>query len=180
MITNLKISLVLAPLALLLVVGVYIYSLWAADRQKTSDLPVEAVSKMMSDLLKFHEKRGGFPRDLKQLEGVIWEAQASRAFSKRGNALSHRNYYYLYSRQNHHYFTLWAIPIGRFRKEASTWFLAVSPSAGRRWKGGPMDIEDVGRLEVSPSQSQLGVLGLVEQQKVTFGDQRTSQIDIRR
>lgn len=169
MITHLKISLVLALLALLLVVGVYIYSLWAADRQKTNDLPVEAVNKMMSDLLKFHEKRGGFPSDLKQLEGVIWEAKKSRTFSNSSNTLSHRNYYYLYSRQNHHYFTLWAIPIGRFREEASTWFLAVSPSACRRWKGGPMDIEDVSRLEVTPSQNQLGVLGLVEQEKLTFG-----------
>ncbi len=169
MITNLKISLVLAPLALLLVVGVYLYSLWATDRQKTNELPVEAVSQMMSDLLRFHEKRGGFPSDLKQLEGVIWEAKESRTFSNRNNALSHRNYYYLYSRQNHHYFTLWAIPVGRFREEASTWFLAVSPSACRRWKGGAIDVDDVRRLEVTPSQSQLSVLGLIEQEKLIFG-----------
>lgn len=168
MITRLKISLILAPLVLLLVIGVYIYSLWAAERQKTNDLPVEAVSKMMSDLLKFHEKRGGFPSDLKQLEGVVWQPKETRVFSNGNRTLSHRNYLYLYSRQNPHRFTLWALPTGRFRDEAPTWFLAVSPSMCRRWKGSAMELNDVGRLTTQPSQGQLGVLGLIEQEKLVF------------
>ena len=61
MASRIKISLIVAVLALLLVVIAYVYSLWSVDRQKNADLPVEAVSMMMRDLLAFHEKRGGFP-----------------------------------------------------------------------------------------------------------------------
>ena len=71
MTSRIKISLIVATLALVLVVVAYIYSLWSVDRRKTADLPVEAVSMMMRDLLRFHEKRGGFPEDLSKLEGVI-------------------------------------------------------------------------------------------------------------
>ncbi|QYO65300.1 hypothetical protein [Leptolyngbya sp. 7M] len=179
MINRLKLSLGLAPLALLLVIGVYIYSLWAAERQKASDIPVEAIGAMMRDLLSFHEKRGVFPETLKQLEGVVWEKR-TREFVSGNRALNHRNYYYLYTRVTNHRFTLWAIPMGRFREETSTWFLAGSPFACRRWKGAPIDLDDVSKLAATPSLGQLGLLGLVEQEKITFSDQRTSQIFLRR
>src|SRR5438105_1793529 len=120
MMNRLKLSIVLMPLALLLVVVTYIYSLWVAERKRTNDLPVEAVSTMMRDLLRFHEKQGGFPEDLKQLEGVIWEKK-TRDFSSGNRALNHRNYYYLYTRISYHQFTLWAIPVGKSREEVPTW-----------------------------------------------------------
>lgn len=91
-VSRIKLSLVFAPVALCLVVVVYVYSLWRDDRKKTEDLPVEAISQMMRDLLRFHEKRGGFPDDLQKLEGVIWEKK-TRAFSVASRALNHRNYY---------------------------------------------------------------------------------------
>ena len=72
MLNSIKISLVLIPLAILLVVGTYIYSLWTSERQRAADLPVEAADVMMRDVLSFHKKRGGFPNDLKDLVGVVW------------------------------------------------------------------------------------------------------------
>ena len=70
---RIKLSLIVAVMALLIVVAAYIYSLWSVDRKKSMEMPVEAVSMMMRDLLRFHEKRGGFPEDLQKLEGVVWE-----------------------------------------------------------------------------------------------------------
>ena len=55
---------------------------------------------MMRDLLAFYEKRGSFPNDLKQMEGVVWEKKADREFSVENRALNHRNYLYLYTRLN--------------------------------------------------------------------------------
>ncbi|HMS11314.1 MAG TPA: hypothetical protein PKE66_17625, partial [Pyrinomonadaceae bacterium] len=78
MLNSLKISLVLIPIAALLVVGVYIYSLWASEQKRAAELPVEAADVMMRDLLSFHKKRGGFPKDLKELEGVVWEQKENR------------------------------------------------------------------------------------------------------
>lgn len=170
MITQLKISLVLAPLALLLVIGVYIYSLWAAERQKTSDLPVEAIGKMMSDLLKFHEKRGGFPDDLKQMEGVVWEKKDTREFSIGNRGFSHRQYFYLYTQITSHQFTLWAIPTGKMREEAPTWFILVTPSTCRRWKGPALDLDQVSQIRSVRSMTELSVLGLIEQESIDFKD----------
>jgi hypothetical protein len=160
---SLKISLVLIPLAILMVVGTYIYSLWASERQRVAELPVEAADVMMRDLLTFHKKRGGFPKDLKEMEGVVWEKKESRSYSNDKRGITRRHYYYLYSPFSHHRFTLWAIPVGRQREEAATWFLVVTPELRRRWKGGALSPEDVKRLSLDPSANELGVLGLIEQ-----------------
>lgn len=161
-VSRIKLSLVFAPVALSLVVVVYVYSLWRDDRKKTEDLPVEAVSQMMRDLLRFHEKRGGFPDDLQKLESVIWEKK-NRAFSVANRALNHRNYYYFYTRISPHQSTLWAIPTGNSREESPTWFLVVAPDACRRWKGAALPLEQVERIEPNPSLKELGSFGLIEQ-----------------
>ena len=162
MVSKLKLSLVVAPLALVLVVVAYVYALWSADRKKSNDLPVEAVSMMMRDLLRFYEKRGGFPDDLGKLAGVVWE-QKKRDFAIENRALNHRNYYYFYTQISPHQFTLWAIPTGSEREEAPTWFLVVTPDACRRWKGAALPFEQVKRIEPNPSLKDLGVFGLIEQ-----------------
>jgi len=151
------------PIAVLVVVSVYIYSLWASESQRTAGAPVEAFEVMTRDLRSFHKKRGGFPKDLKELEGVVWEKREDREFSKDGSGLTHRNYHYLYTRVGHHQFTLWTIPMGRQREEAATWFLVITPESQRRWKGPALTPEDVKGLNLHPSAHQLSVLGLIEQ-----------------
>lgn len=160
---HLKITLMLMPIAAVTVVGIYIYSLWASERRRTAEAPVEAFNVMVRDLRSFHSKRGSFPKDLKELEGVVWEKKEDREFSKDGSGLAHRNYHYLYSPIGHHQFALWAIPMGRRREEAATWFLVITPESQRRWKGPALTPEDVKALSVYPSAQQLNVLGLIEQ-----------------
>lgn len=160
---RLKTTLILVPVTFVAVVGVYVYSLWAAQRQRSAEAPVEAFDIMIRDLRLFHKKRGGFPKDLKELEGVVWEKKEGREFSKDGARLTHRNYHYLYTPISHHEFTLWAIPMGRHREEAATWFLTATPESQRRWKGPALTPEDVKTLPLYPSLQQLNVLGLIEQ-----------------
>lgn len=169
--SRIKLSLIVAPILLCLVVVVYVYSLWRADRKKADDLPVEAVSQMMRDLLRFHEKRGGFPDDLKGLEGVVWEKKA-RSFSVADRALNHRNYYYFYTKLAPHQFTLWAIPTGASREESPTWFLVVAPDGCRRWKGAALPLEQANQIEPNPSLKDLGVLGLIEQPSIDLKNQQ--------
>jgi len=162
MLSRLKISLILVPLALMMLVGVYIYSLWSEERERRAEIPVDSTGPMNRDLLKFHQKRGSFPDKLASLEGVVWERK-ERHYLSDGRSMIHRNYFYIYTKVSPHHYNLWAIPIGRSRQEASTWFLSASPTTDRRWKGGSMEVDDVGKLDGTPSQSQLGVLGLTEQ-----------------
>lgn len=151
------------PIAASLIVGVYIYSLWASERQRAAEVPFEAADVMMRDLLSFHKKRGGFPKGLKELEGVVWEQSENRNYSNDRRGLTHRNYYYLYARLNPHCFSLWAIPMGSRRDEAATWFQVVTPESQRRWKGGSLRPEDVNRISADPSVNELSLLGLIEQ-----------------
>jgi len=171
MLNSLKISLVLIPIAILLVVGTYVYSLWASERQRAAELPVEAADVMVRDLLAFHKKRGGFPENLKALESIIWEKKP-RDFGVKNRALGHRNYYYFYTRISYHRFTLWAIPFGKAREEAPTWFLVVTPDVCVRWKGAALPFEQIDRIEPDPSVKQLGTFGLIEQPQVDLRDKR--------
>ncbi|HRH44007.1 MAG TPA: hypothetical protein PKY82_20415 [Pyrinomonadaceae bacterium] len=172
--TRIKLSLIIAGLALLIVVVAYIYSLWSIDRQKQAELPVEAVGMMMRDLLRYHEKRGGFPENLQKLEGVVWERK-DRLFSAENRALNHRNYYYFYSQISPHQFTIWAIPTGKQREEAPTWFLVVSPEVCRRFKGAALPLEQIDGIEPNPTLKKLGIFGLIEQQMVDFKGQQKSE-----
>ncbi len=169
--SRIKLSLIVAVMALLIVIAAYIYSLWSVDRKKSAEMPVEAVAMMMRDLLRFHEKRGGFPGDLQKLEGVIWERK-NRLFSAENRALNHRNYYYFYTHISPHQFTLWAIPTGSQREESPTWFLVVSPELCRRFKGAALPLEQIDRIEANPTLKKLGIFGLIEQPAVNFKDQQ--------
>jgi|CXWL01.1.fsa_nt_gi hypothetical protein len=165
MLNRMKISLILLPLVATVLIGAYVYSLWTGERRRSAEVPVEAASMMMRDLLAFHGKRGSFPSDLKRLEGVVWEKKPDRDFSIENRALSHRNYLYLYTRLNEHGFTLWAVPTGSARNDAATWFLNVTPDYCRRWKGAALPLDSVKKIVADPSTVELGVLGLTEQPK---------------
>jgi len=172
--TRIKLSIIVAVAALLIVVAAYIYSLWSVDRKRQAEMPVEAVSMMMRDLLRFHEKRGGFPEDLLKLESVVWERK-NRLFSAENRALNHRNYYYFYTQISPHQFTLWAIPTGKEREDAPTWFLVVSPDLCRRFKGAALPLEQIDRIEANPTLKKLGILGLIEQTVVDLkNNQKTT------
>lgn len=168
MLNRLKISLILAPLALMMLVGVYIYALWSEERERRAEIPFDATGAMNRDLLKFHQKRGSFPAKLEDLEGVVWEKK-ERNYVSDGRSLVHRNYFYLYSRIAPHRFTLWAIPIGKERDEASTLFLVGTPSSDRAWKGPALPVIDIENLSPAPSSNNLIMLGLVEQLSASAG-----------
>ncbi len=162
MLNRLKISLILAPLALTMLVGVYIYTLWATERERSAEVPFDSTGAMNRDLLKFHQKRGSFPQKLKDLEGVVWETK-DRNYVADGHSLIHRNYFYVYGRVNHHQFTLWAIPIGKEREEAPTFFFVGYPGSNRTWKGPAVALTDIDKVSVTPTTIKLNILGLVEQ-----------------
>lgn len=167
MLTRLKVSLVLIPVALAVLAGIYVYSLWAAERQKAADVPLEATSTLVRDLFAYHKKRGSFPGELKQLEGVVWEKKQNREFSIENRGLSHRNYFYLYTQIAPHRFSLWAVPMGQAREEAATFFVTGTLGVYRTWKGAALSPDSVGSIKANPSTIELGTLGLIEQPKVT-------------
>lgn len=165
MLNRLKISLILAPLALTMLVGVYVYTLWSEERERTAEIPFDASGAMNRDLLKFHQKRGSFPQKLKDLEGVVWETK-DRNYVSEGRSMFHRNYFYLYTRISPNRFTFWAIPMGKERGDAATFYFIGTPESKRAWKGPAVPLTDVGQLSSTPTTSELGILGMTEQQNI--------------
>lgn len=162
MLNRLKISLILVPLTLTMLVGVYIYTLWSDERERTAEIPFDSTGAMNRDLLEFHQKRGSFPVRLADLEGTVWE-EKERIYASDGRSLIHRNYFYVYARLSNHQFTLWAIPIGKEREEAPTFFFIGNPNSKRSWKGPPVPLTDIDNLSLTPTPIKLNLLGLVEQ-----------------
>ena len=162
MLNRLNISLVLAPLALTMSIGVYVYTLWSYERERAAEMPFDATGAMNRDLLKFHEKRGSFPEKLKDLEGIIWEKKV-RNFASEGRSLSYRNYFYIYSRLNPHRFTLWAIPVGNLRDEGTTRYVVVTPESIRTWKGPPLSLSDLNLVSATPHLREFTFLGMTKQ-----------------
>lgn len=166
--TNLKLSIAFAPIVLLIVIVSYVYSLWIVEVNTAKQIPQEATGVMLRDLLAYHRKRGSFPKTLKEIEGVVWEKKETRIFSANDRGISHKNYYYFFTRIDHNVFSLWAIPTGNYREDAPTFFMYCTPKICRRWKGPALTFDTVTKIRSSLSSSELNVLGLSEQETLKF------------
>lgn len=161
--SSMKLTFIITPLMVVLVLGSYFYSLWAAEVKRRDELPQDGTAALTRDLLKYHEKTGSFPEDLKSLVGKVWDAKKEREFDPSGKVFRHHNVYYLYLRQNPHLFSFWAVPSGERREEGVSWFISASPDAIRRWKGPAIADNQIDKLALQPSVQSLALVGLTEQ-----------------
>lgn len=158
-----KLTFIITPLMVVLVLGSYFYSLWAAEVKRRDELPQDGAAALVRDLLKYHEQTGTFPEELRLLVGKVWDAKKQRDFDQTGKVFQHGKVFYLYARQNPHQFSLWAVPSGERREEGVSWYILASPDAIRRWKGPAIPDNQVQKLSSSPSVPLLALLGLTEQ-----------------
>lgn len=161
--SSMKLTFIITPLMVVLVLGSYFYSLWAAEVKRRDELPQDGSATLLRDLLTYHEKNGAFPEDLKSLVGKVWDVKKEREFDPSGKVFRHKNVFYLYSRIEPHLFSLWAVPSGERREEGVSWFITASPERIRRWKGPAIPDNQVSKLMPSPSIQSLAVFGLTEQ-----------------
>jgi hypothetical protein len=161
--SSMKLTFIITPLMVVLVLGSYFYSLWAAEVKRRDELPQDGSATLVRDLLKYHEKIGAFPEDLKSLVGKVWDAKKEREFDPSGKIFRHKNVFYLYSRIESHQFSLWAVPSGERREDGISWFITASPERIRRWKGPAIADIQIDKLAFQPSVQSLAILGLTEQ-----------------
>lgn len=158
-----KLTFIITPLMVVLVLGSYFYSLWAAEVKRRDELPQDGSATLVRDLFTYHEKNGAFPEDLKSLVGKVWDAKKEREFDPSGKVFRHKNVFYLYSRIEPHLFSLWAVPSGERREEGVSWYISASPERIRRWKGPAIPDNQIDQLSVAPSLQSLALMGLTEQ-----------------
>jgi len=160
---SMKLTFIITPLMVVLVLGSYFYSLWAAEVKRRDELPQDGAAALVRDLLKYHEQTGTFPEELRPLVGKVWDAKKQREFDQTGKVFQHSKVFYLYARQNPHLFSLWAVPSGERREEGVSWYILASPEAIKRWKGPAIPDNQVQKLNSAPSVQLLALLGLTEQ-----------------
>lgn len=158
-----KLTFIITPLMVVLVLGSYFYSLWAAEVKRRDSLPQDGAAALTRDLLKYHEQTGTFPEELRPLVGKVWDAKKERDFDRTGKIFQHGKVFYLYERRNPHLFSLWAVPSGERREEGVSWYILASPDALRRWKGPAIPDNQAQKLNSAPSVQLLALLGLTEQ-----------------
>ena len=161
--SSMKLTFIITPLMVVLVLGSYFYSLWAAEVKLRSELPVDGAAALTRDLLKYHEQTGTFPENLRPLVGKVWDAKKERNFDQTGKVFQHNKVFYLYARRSPHLFSLWAVPSGERREEGVSWYILASPSVIRRWKGPAIPDNQVQKLIPMPSIQLLALLGMTEQ-----------------
>lgn len=170
-----KLTFIITPLMVVLVLGSYFYSLWAAETKRRDELPQDGAAALTRDLLKYHEQTGAFPEDLRRLVGRVWDAKKQRDFDQSGKVFRHNNVFYLYARQNPHLFSLWAVPSGERREEGVSWYISSSAESMRRWKGPAIPDNQVDKLISQPSLQSLALLGLTEQPATELKNSGTPQ-----
>lgn len=69
--SSMKLTFIITPLIVVLVLGSYFYSLWAAEVKPRDELPQDGAAALTRDLLKYHEQTGAFPEDLRRLVGKV-------------------------------------------------------------------------------------------------------------
>ncbi len=161
--SSMKLTFIITPLMVVLVLGSYFYSLWAAEVKRRDELPQDGSATLVRDLLTYHEKNGAFPEDLKSLVGKVWDAKKEREFDPSGKVFRHKNVFYLYSRIEPHLFSLWAVPSGERREEGVSWYISASTERIRRWKGPAITDSQIDKLALQPTVQSLALLGLTEQ-----------------
>jgi hypothetical protein len=178
--SSMKLTFIITPLMVVLVLGSYFYSLWAAEVKRRNEMPQDGAAALTRDLLKYHEQTGSFPEDLRRLVGKVWDTKKQRDFDQSGKVFRHNNVFYLYARQNPHLFSLWAVPSGERREEGVSWYISASSESMRRWKGPAIPDNQVDKLISQPSLQSLALLGLTEQPAIDLKNIGTQQMTNRK
>jgi hypothetical protein len=164
-----KLTFIILGVSVVVLVISFAYGTWARTEREKQLVPRLGVESMVKSLRQFQRQTGQFPDDFMQLEERIWKHKTLPDFGPSKRTLTVANYYYVYGKSNPSTCTVWGIPSGPKREEASTHFLVVTPDLIRRWKGPALTKTDVDRIDSDPTADLLNMLGMAEQKMI---DQR--------
>jgi hypothetical protein len=159
------VSYILLVLAVITYLGVWGYSVLAADWKAKASVPrIDPILTIIKGLRQYQKINATFPQTFNQLESQIWKHSKPPPFGANGHSVVIKNYYYLYTFIGPTRCTLWAIPVGPRAAEASSYFLILTPTNREKYKGPPLDLNEAGSVTGTPTYAQLGVLGMIKQE----------------
>ena len=158
-------SAMIAALAIVAAAAAFGWSEYEAYQDSERERPKLALSSLVGELREYHERTGSFPSTLRELDEA--KKRGHRRYDLEGRAFSIANYFYIFGRPDAHHATLWAIPTGGRRSEASTHFIVVGKETLSHWKGPALDPSVAGAVRENPRVAELATLGLVEQPRAS-------------
>jgi hypothetical protein len=168
-----KVTFVILGVAVIVLVISFAYGTWAKAEHEKELVPQLGVASMVKDLRQFQRQTGQFPDDFMELEKRgIWKHETLPDFGPSKRTRTYRNYYYVYGKSDASTCTVWAIPSGPKRDEASTHFLVIRRDVIQTWKGPALTKVDIERIDSNPTGDLLNMLGMTEQKVV---DQRPNK-----
>jgi hypothetical protein len=157
-------SYVLLVLAILIYLGCWGYSVFAADRQAKAEVPqIDPILKIIKGLRQYQQVNATFPQNFNQVETQVWKHPNPPNYNVGGHALVLKNYYYLYTWVSPTRCTLWAIPIGPRATDSSSYFLVLTPTDREKYKGPALALKEAANINGVPTYNQLAILGLIKQ-----------------
>src|SRR5260370_39307264 len=156
-------SYLLLVIAIIIYLGVWAYSSYAAEWRARSEVPqIDPILKVVKGLRQYQQIKGSFPANFSEVEAVVWKHPTPPDFGADGRSVVLRNYYYFYTLISPTRCTLWAIPVGQHAEGTNTYFLVLSPDDREKWKGPPLDLKEASTISGTPAYAQLAILGMIK------------------
>src|ERR1051325_10511442 len=160
-----RVSYVLLVVAVITYLGVWGYSVLAADWKAKASIPkIDPILTIIKGLRQYQKINAAFPQTFDEVETKVWKHARPPDFGANGHSLLLKNYYYLYTFISPTRCTLWAIPVGPRAGEASSYFLILTPTDREKYKGPPLDLKEASTITGAPTYTQLGILGMIRQE----------------
>jgi hypothetical protein len=159
------ISYLLLVVAVVTYLGIWGYSVLAADWKAKASIPkIDPLLTIIKGLRQYQKINATFPHTFEEVETHVWKHAVPPDFGANGHSLLLKNYYYLYTFISPTRCTLWAIPVGPRAGEASSYFLILTPTDREKYKGPPLDLKEASAISGTPTYAQLGMLGMIRQE----------------
>ncbi|MDX6528459.1 MAG: hypothetical protein QOH41_749 [Blastocatellia bacterium] len=161
-------SYALLALAVVMYLGVWAYSSYAAEWRAKADVPkIDPILKIIKGVRQYQKIKATFPASFNEVESGVWKHPNPPSYGANGHSLVLGNYYYLYTWISPTRCTLWAIPIGPHTEEANSYFLVLTPDDREKWRGPALDLKEAASISGAPTYAQLGIVGMIKQDPLT-------------
>ena len=157
-------SYALLVLAVLIYLGTWAYSAYAAEWRAKSEIPkIDPVLKIVKGLRQYQKIKASFPPGFNEVESTVWRHLTPPTYGFSGRTVTVQNYYYYYTFISPTRCTLWMVPVGTHTEEANTYFLILTPDDREKWKGPPLDLKEAAGISGTPTYTLLAILGMIKQ-----------------
>ena len=132
-------------------------------------LPAQSLKKLEAELQRYRQINGHFPKDFREINQSLWH-KVPGLHLELDPATWQKDYYYyrIVPGADPNQFILWAVPFGKRRAEAESYFVVMTPTWRRCWKGPALPEGKVGAVKSVPAADTLALFQMSEVKAVYY------------